>query len=160
MRSSMWFFGALAVFAVIAVTTPIVYNLSIQLTPQQLDAARSLWEQNRPDDYDLKYWVLDGVGPVRTEVAVVVRAGRAQSFERNGERVGVEEAGRYGVTALFDLMEENLRKDSGPGAPRVYACAFFDPKDGHPTRYVRRVRQTGERYEVIVRMEAPGAAKP
>ncbi len=51
-------------------------------------------------------------------------------------------------------MEEALRHDEASGG-RNYITAKFDPADGHPQHYVRRIRGTKERVEWFVRLERP-----
>jgi hypothetical protein len=49
----VWFFGVLAVLAVVAVSLETWYNLGQQLTPAQLEDARRRWQEHGPRDYDL-----------------------------------------------------------------------------------------------------------
>ena len=49
-RGWVWFFVVLAVLAVAAVVGNWSYNLSQQLTPDQLRAAEELWKKNGPRD--------------------------------------------------------------------------------------------------------------
>ncbi len=65
-------------------------------------------------------------------------------------------AGGYGVEAMFDEIEAALRRDAAAGA-RNYLTAVFDAADGHPLRYVRRVRGSGERVEWVVTLRRLGA---
>jgi hypothetical protein len=55
------------------------------------------------------------------------------------------------VSALFEQIEAALRQDETADR-RNFATAQFDPKDGHPLRYVRRVRGTKERMEWHVKL--------
>jgi hypothetical protein len=169
-RRWVWFFLALVVLGVTAVVVPIVYNLSIQLRPEQLAEARRLWRENAPADYDLEYLVktTKADGEEETPYRVEVRGGRAVFVAANGEVLGVdaalaaiagpvlpalspEEAGRYAVPALFDQIEATLHQDETAGG-RHFATARFDPKDGHPYHYVHRVRGTRERVEWNVKL--------
>jgi hypothetical protein len=50
-----WFFILLAVLSAIAATIEIWFNLSQQLTPQPVQTARELWQQNAPAEYVLEY---------------------------------------------------------------------------------------------------------
>jgi hypothetical protein len=158
-RRQRWigFFVVLSVLAAIAIVVPIVYNLSIQLRPEQLAEARRLWRENGPADYDLAYLVqTSGAdGEEQTQYQVKVRGGRTVYVEVNGEMVAAERtakvAERYGVPELFDEIEAGLQRDAASGR-RNFATAQFDPKDGHPFHYVHRVAGTKERVEWNVKM--------
>jgi hypothetical protein len=167
----MGFFLVLAVLGTAAVVVPIVYNLSIQLRPEQLADARQRWRENAPADYDLAYLVKrspDGVESVDAEYFVEVRGGRVVLVVADGEvgyldpslavvadvallALSCERAERYGVPALFDQMEEALQRDKA-AQRRNFATARFDPKDGHPYHYVHRRRDTKERVEWNVKL--------
>src|SRR5262245_32500287 len=54
-RNWVWFFIALAVMGAAAIAVNWIYNYRQQLTREQLDAARRLWKEKRPADYDLEY---------------------------------------------------------------------------------------------------------
>src|SRR5258708_6493347 len=66
-RAWIWFFVALAAMGAAAVTLPVVYNLSIQLRPEELAAARECWKANGPRDYDLQYQEKITASGVQTE---------------------------------------------------------------------------------------------
>jgi hypothetical protein len=166
-RPRRWvgFFLVLAALAAAAVTVPIVYNLSLQLAPEQLAQARARWQAHGPRDYDLRYEekVTRGKQTEAYEYLVQVRGGRVVLVACNGEvllldplagfaagpavrALPPEKASGYGVEALFDGIEAALRRDAEAGV-RAYATATFAGGDGHPVRYVHRNRQAGERVE-------------
>jgi len=168
------FFLVLSILGVAALTIPVVYNLSLQLRPEPLAHARELWRRAAPVNYDLKWLELldHGAGEEKYEYTLEVRGGRPQLLSCNGELLYAEPglavlAGpgflalpqenpqRYGVEAMFDLMDGMLRQDASVGG-RNYCTAAFDPRDGHPLRLVHRVRGAGERLEWIVRVVEPG----
>jgi hypothetical protein len=170
-RRWLLFFAVLALLGAAATVIPIVYNLRLQLRPGQLAAARDLWGRKAPADYRLEILVSTNHEgrETRDEYVLEVRGGRVRLLGSNGEVLyldpatavllgpGVvalppEDPRRYGVEALFDQMEEALRQNTSSGG-RNYLTATFDPADGHPQRYVRRIRGTGERVEWFVRME-------
>lgn len=169
-RSWIWFFAILAVSSAVAITVPVVYNLHMQLRPEQLAEARQLWEANAPADYDLDYLIRSTHAGQEGEsqYQVRVRGGRVLLIVDNGDVVYADsslgfiagpgvlvlsaaETRRYGVPALFEQIEAGLRQDEAPG-PRNYSTAQFDAKDGHPFHYVHRVRGTKERIEWNVKM--------
>jgi len=43
--SWLWFFLILLILASVAITIPIVYNLRLQLKPEQLEQARERWQR-------------------------------------------------------------------------------------------------------------------
>ncbi len=178
-RPRRWagFFLLLVVLAVAAGVTPVVYNLRLQLTAEQLAQARARWRERAPRDYDLRCTekLLRGGAEEQNEYLVLVRGGTAVALGANGELLRLEGAGPalglsvralpgdvgepVGVEPLFDRIEAALRQDAAEGR-RTYATATFDPHDGHPVRYVRRVRATGERVEWNCTLAPPGALPP
>lgn len=167
-------FVALALLGAAAVVVPIVYNLSIQLRPEQLADARRRWAENAPADYDLDYLVktTTAEGEQEEPYRVEVRGGRVVCVAVNGELLGIdaalavvagpglpvltsEEAEHYGVVALFDEIEAALRRDAA-GGRGDFATASFDPKDGHPFHYVHRVRGRRDRIEWTIKLTRVG----
>jgi hypothetical protein len=106
---------------------------------------------------------------------LLVRGGTAVALGVNGELLRLEGAGpalgpaaralpgdageTVGVEPLFDRIEAALRQDAAEGR-RTYATAVFDRHDGHPMRYVRRVRATGDRVEWNCTLAPPGGLPP
>jgi hypothetical protein len=176
-RRWLGFFLVLAALAAVAVTVPLAYNLSLQLTPEALAEARARWEAHGARDYDLRYEekVTRGGQTEEYEYLVRVRGGRAVLVICNGDvllldpaagfaagpavrALPSEKPGGYGVEALFDRIEAALRRDAESGV-RAYATATFDRRDGHPVRYVHRNRRAGERVECntqLTRVTVPG----
>ena len=155
-RRWAWYFGVLLVLGVVAVTVPLVYNLKAQLTPEQLAAARALWKENGPTDYELLYQERIDTGPVET-FRVEVRGDKVSVWRREGgkeknlEELTPSQRQAYTVPGMFERMERFLEEDRA-AARRNYVTAAFDAKDGHPVRYVRRVSGTQERLEWVVEM--------
>jgi Family of unknown function (DUF6174) len=162
-RRWIWFFVLLSVLGLCAMIIPWVYNVAQQLRPEQFAAARALWNQQRPSDYNLEYVVKEddkpggdaSSAPGVESVSIQVRQGRVDSAMRNGNPLSPEEEKKYGVDALFDLIQAHLEHDGQPGQPRAYAHARFDKQDGHPVHYVRRVMGSRERLEIIVELWRP-----
>jgi hypothetical protein len=168
----------LALLSAVAIVVPIVYNLGIQLHPEQLAGARRRWQENAPADYDLAYLVKrterDNPSPTEQEYFVQIRAGQVVFVVEDGEVVYLdprlaavtgpaflalssEAAAGYGVPALFDQIEGLLPHEDSPRR-RDFATAQFDPRDGHPYHFVFRVRGTSERSEwniKLTRIEPP-----
>ncbi len=172
-RPRRWigFFIVLAVLGIIAIVVPIVYNLSIQLRPEQLADAQRRWRENAPADYDLTYLVKSapgGVPAMDRDYFVQVRGDRVVLVVDSGEVVHLEpslallagpaalaasseEAEQYGVPGLFEQMETALHQDEATGR-RNFATASFDATDGHPFHYVHRIRDTKDRTEWNIKL--------
>jgi hypothetical protein len=147
-RNWLWFFGILLCLTVTAVVLEVTYNLRQQLRPEQIAAARERWHEHRPDHYQLNY-TIKRKDAAEQRYSVTVRAGEVVSVQGR--------SGDYpfdSMDALFDFMEKRLQVDRQPGAPQVFVTAVFAPQDGRVLRYIRSVRKTGERMEVIVSMRA------
>jgi hypothetical protein len=178
-RPRRWalFFLLLAVLAAAGAVVPVVYNLRLQLRPEQVAQARARWRERGPRDYDLRCAekLLHGPAEEQNEYVVLVRGGQVVALGVNGELLRLEGAGpalglavralpggageAVGVEPLFDRIEAALRQDAAEGR-RTYATATFDRHDGHPLRYVRRVRATGERVEWNCALAPPGGLPP
>jgi hypothetical protein len=178
-RPRRWagFFLLLAVLAAAAAVTPVVYNLRLQLTAEQAAQARARWRERAPRDYDLRCTEkqLRGGAEEQNEYVVLVRGGEVVAVGANGELLRLEGAGPavgpaaralpgyagepVGVEPLFNRIEAALRQDAAEGR-RTYATATFDLHDGHPVRYVRRARATGERVEWNCTLARPGGLPP
>ena len=157
-RAWVWFFVFLAAMATAAVTMPIVYNLSLQLRPEDLAAARAHWRASGPRDYDLQYQekITQNGEQSDTEWNVRVRDGRVTAVTCDGEALPATEYANLTVEGQFAEIERGLELDLAAGARKNYATAAFDLGDGHPTHYVRRVRGTGDRLEWNVNLRKAG----
>lgn len=172
-RSRRWigFFVILSILALTAIVVPIVYNLSIQLRPEQIADAKRRWQENAPAAYDLEYLVKsddEGSGTPEIRYLVQVRSGRIVLIMEGDEVIYLdpmlaavmgadvfaltsEEQGRHGVLALFAQIEEAMRQADTAGR-RDYVKADFDPQDGHPSHFIHRVRATKKRVEWFVKL--------
>jgi Family of unknown function (DUF6174) len=152
-RGWIWYFVILTLVAVGATATVAIYNWNQQLTPEQLEKARKLWQEKGPKDYELRYTTHTGVGTgeQETHYVVVVRGGKVRSVTVNNTiHLKKEQFHRYGMDGLFNNIEDFLEYDSKPGRPKVYKVAHFSREDGHLIRYVRSVMGSGERVEITV----------
>ena len=156
-RAWVWFFVFLTAMATAAVTLPIVYNLSIQLRPEELAAARARWKASGSLNYDLQYQEkITQNGDSDAEWTVKVRDGKVTAVACNGESLAAADYANLTVEGQFTEIEKGLQLDLAAGARKNYATAAFDLGDGHPTHYVRRVRGTGDRLEWNVNLRRPG----
>ena len=155
----VWYFVVLAVLTIAACTILVWYNLRQQLKKEDLQAARALWNKNRPPDYDLTYTKR---GSASGTFFVKVRGGKVVDVTLDGREITQNDKpldpsryARYDMTALMDDIETFLEEDDEPGRPKIYSVATFDPTDGHLIRYVRRVMGTSERIEINVQLKKP-----
>ncbi len=157
-RTWVWFFVALAVLGTAAVTLPLIYNLSLQLRPEELASARERWKADGPRDYDLQFQEKITHNGEQTESnwIVEVRDGKAVAATRDGRKLPAEDYADRTVEGQFAEIERGLQLDLAEGARRNYATAAFDLRDGHTVHYVRRVRGSGERLEWNVNLFKPG----
>jgi Family of unknown function (DUF6174) len=154
-RIWVWYFVLLAVLTVTSVTVLVTFNLRQQLKPEQLAAAKALWKEKGPRDFDMKYRQTAGDEP---ETYVVhVRDRQVESVERNGQPLEERQRKYHSMLALFGYIERFLEIDAEPNRPRTYTVAVFDPNDGHLLHYVRRVMGTSERAEITVTELTPAA---
>ncbi|MFL5241517.1 MAG: DUF6174 domain-containing protein [Gemmataceae bacterium] len=166
----IWFFLFLAVTGSLAIAIPLVYNVQQQLRPEQLSAARRLWQEKAPANYDLEYQVRRQFAtdsedhlPDLERFRLEVRGGEIISIKKDGEPLPPSEGSHHSVDALFDLMERNLEMDDKSQGPRNFAHAQFDKSDGHPTVYVHRVMGSRQRLQIIIqltRIEEGGGKVP
>jgi hypothetical protein len=180
-RSRRWigFFVVLGVLAVTAMVVPLVYNLSIQLHPEQLAEARRRWKEYGPSNYDLEYLVKSTKGGQEevSQYLVKVRDGWVILVANDGEILLVDptlanlagtgvlacwsgDPRSYGVPALLDEVERGLEFDEKKGKRIYSAKAHFDPQNGHPYHYVRRRLGTKEQMEWnVIRLTPVGDGK-
>ena len=62
--------------------------------------------------------------------------------------------------AWFGFIDDFLKKDAEPNAPRTFRTAVFDPKTGAILNFRRRVSGTHERQEITIRVMPPAPLKP
>lgn len=168
-------FIVLAALGVLAITINWVYNAGQPLTPEKLAAARQLWKQHGPSDYDLKitraasYTSSDGSGGTTVDrIDLQVRGGQVTSFLLNGKEpepligrdgqrnVEAERRQResYAMDGLFDAIEEFMELDRREGR-RSFMRARFDKTDGHITMFTRQV--DGKRVpHIVIELKKPG----
>jgi hypothetical protein len=170
----------LVVLAAVVSLVLLWYNLSLQLHAEDVAAAQELWRHRGPADYDLEYmakidddegveyrvavrsrrvlWVASRDGVVMSDdlhYALGPALGCPVQFCYKSLATADELSKQHSIDAFFTLIESNMHDDVAVGG-RNYATAIFDLKDGHPLRYVHRVRGSHERIELNVRLLPPG----
>ena len=178
-RVWVYFFVVLTTLGVVALVLPFLYNLRIQLKPEELAAARGKWQANGPRDYDLDLMRREDRQEAADEYHIKVRdgrvtsvVGRAEGILLIDETVGLalgpciranpppDNMPPCTVEEMFDEMERRLKRDVDSAGRRNYATAQFDTRDGHPHRYVHRVAGTKQRLEWIVKLTPLKDAAP
>lgn len=172
MRKGGWigFFAAMTVLAAVAVVLPYLYTESQQLRREQLAAAGARWAAHGPRDYDLSFTVQLDRDRVPGRYVVCVRDGRAVVAAFEGELcvvspplaalIGLPAGGQRSGDALtvhdlFARLEALLAERDAAGR-KDYLIAVFDPTDGSPRRFIRRVPRSSIREEWNVRVWPPG----
>lgn len=171
-RAWLGYFVALITLGVTAILAPVIYNNSIQLRPEQIAAARQLWQQAGPRDYEIDYRVKRYYpDPRADEYRVVVRDGRAVRVFCNGQAqvladasaglaVGLaaglvrdDDAGRQTVEGIFDHLDNLVGRTQGrASSKRDYCTGQFDAATGYPTHFIHRIAGTHQRQEWTVRV--------
>jgi hypothetical protein len=154
-------YGWVAYFAFLIVASlgvmifMIWYNQSLQLTPEQLQEARTLWEEKGPKNYDMIYTKRINEDPP-IKFAVKVRGGRVQEVLMNGKPLEADEDRRddprifHSMTGLLRDMERFMDIDQKPKAPKVYVTLKSDEQTGRVIEYIRRVMGTRQRVQITV----------
>ena len=149
----MWYFAIVLVLSIVATVITVRYNFAMQLKPEMLDSAQTLWNEKGPKEYLLAYTIKinkPGASESETHYVVKVKDGKAFEAKVNGIAQAPERMVWYGMPKLFYYIEKFLQEDAEPGKPRTYTRAVFDPKTGALERYVRSVMSTGDRVEINV----------
>jgi hypothetical protein len=135
------------------------------LSADSFQAARRLWAQRGPADYDLEVEVQ---GPQPGKYRVVVRGGQPTAAFRNEQPLKQQRTfGTWSVPGMFGTMARDLeqveRRRTGNVAARVPDLtlrAQFDSELGYPVRYLRI--ESGSTADVtwkVTRFQAPSEAK-
>jgi hypothetical protein len=109
------------------------------LSAEQFAAARALWEESGPANYDLEVRVQ---GRQAASYRVEVRGGQPQAAWRNGRPLTSRRTfGTWSVPGMFSTMSrdlETLERAAQEGRPPpLILRAAFDPQYGYPARYRR-----------------------
>jgi Family of unknown function (DUF6174) len=163
-RIWVWFFVLLGILTVAGViipliAVPLVHGL-VPVTRENLQAARQLWEQKGPRDYDMEY---QKQGAVKDSFNVQVRNGKAVSVVMNNEPLDPNKDPRLfeyqTMTAMFDDLERFVELASKPDSPQTMLRARFDPVDGHIIRYIYSVTGTPQQIQISVRLQRVESGK-
>ncbi len=109
-----------------------------ELTAEDVDAARRVWEEQAPDSYTLE---LEMSGVLSERRTVVVREGRVVSLTAGGVEAPESAREHASVEALFDTLDAELANAAdprrAPGGGKVVLLARFDPTWGYPSYFYR-----------------------
>jgi len=152
-RKWIWLYVVLALLACVAITINLTYNLQQQLTVNELQAARALWDKQGPKNYDLVIRKDVGVDKsVRETIKAKVRNRAVVDITLNDQPLERRLWAEYDMPGVFDWIERFLEIDAQPKAPRAFRRARFDPNDGHVVHFVRSVRGAGQRQELTIEL--------
>jgi hypothetical protein len=165
-RRWLWVFVVLGVLGLLAMGINFAYNVGEPLTPEKLNAARALWEEKRPANYDLhimfsrEYMSADNRrGTIVDQFDVQVRDGRVTGFLVNGKEPDplLDEKGQrrlederlrresYDISGICDSIEDLMNKDRREQSPSLMR-ARFDRNDGHVSYFTRQIYKRREQY--------------
>jgi Family of unknown function (DUF6174) len=153
----IWFFVFVFTASIGVMVFMIWFNLSIQLKPEQFDAAMKLWNEKAVKDYDMIYTEQHTPGETTTSFAVKVRGGKVSEVLMNGnpleKNAEQEDDPRifHSMDAQFRVIQRFMDIDAKPDANKVYVTAIFDPETGGVRRYIRRVMGSQQRVQITVK---------
>lgn len=160
-RNWIWYFLVLILLCAAAISTMIIYNLSQQLTPEQLEQARAKWQEFGPKNYELRYTKKIGASPTPDRYLIKVANGFVEEANMLDSSTGLEipiDSAKYEHLSMKALLRDIARFmeiDHEPKARRTFTRAIFHPQDGHLQWYVRRVMGTQQRVEIVVEKFRP-----
>lgn len=149
-RAWIWIFVLMGSASIAVAAIMIRYNLSLQLTPDKLQAARKLWQERGLRDYDMVYTKQINDDSRTERFVVKVRGGQVREVLMNGMPLESESLPYHSMDRLFSDIARFLELDQKAGQPRTYARAVFDDDNGALRSYVRRVMGTRDRIALTV----------
>jgi hypothetical protein len=158
-RTWIWIFVVLTALGVLAVGINFGYNVQQQLSEAELQKARELWEQRGPRDYRLRVQVRRH-SPVAGDLvhvenySLVVRDRKVVEATVNDRELERRLWDEFDMNGLFDSIEEFLRQDRRPGQPPTFLKGTFDRKNGQLLKFIRRVRSSNQRLEIVVTLDS------
>jgi Family of unknown function (DUF6174) len=153
-NSWIWFFVFIVVASVGVAAIMIWFNVSIQLTPAALEAAKKRWQDANIQDYNLVYKKRLNAEERAATFFVKVRGGKAQEVTMNGKPLQKEDENDpdprpfHSMDSQFRYLERFMELDQKPKAPKVYFVASFDPQTGAILHYIRSDSQKKQRVEM------------
>ncbi len=155
----IWYFAFLIIASIGVTVFMIWFNLSIQLKPEQLEAAIKRWEENGPKNYKMLLKKKLNSEDKVTTFLVTVRDKKVTDVLMDGKPLPKETDDTrdmkvyHSMDATFRFVKIFMTKDQQEKAPKVYVTALFDPETGALLRYVRRVMGATQRVELNITLE-------
>lgn len=158
-RSRRWWKWALLAFGIALAATlfSASWTLRHPLTPEQVRAARQLWEAKGPADYTLTYVIRTHDNSAGDRFVVKVRGGQVVEASCNGREEPGERLTYYGMNRLFDYIEDFQKLDEKKKGPTAFYRGTFDPDNGALRWFARRL--LGEHQWVEITIEELTIAK-
>lgn len=142
-----WFFLALLLASLCAISIPWVYNQSILLKREQILAAMELWKSKGPSDYHLEFLETSQTPDHRKDFLVHVQNQNPVSVLENGQFRPPDKS--FTVEGLLGRMMQMLDEETQAGGS-FFATASFSSRDGHPNRFV--LRRGKKRFEWVLKI--------
>jgi hypothetical protein len=166
----VWVFLVLGLLGAAAISISWVYNVRQQLTLEELNHNRDLWQKEQPRDYVMEFTKVVGEGNQRSEESFIttVRDGRVRSVVRRQvtktgpyeKALDPDQYGSYTMDALFDAIDRLMQVDSEKGHSRVHR-AIFDAQNGRLVYYLHGGGAGEPRLEIsVTRFEAGSSSPP
>ena len=131
--------GALALVCVVVILTFRGPPRLPILTPEDFDAARQAWRDNKPESYEITVKV---TGRQPGIYHVQVQNGIAESASLDGRPLRNRRTlGTWAVNGMFETIRLDLVNNAEHG--HLMLGADFDPQLGFPSRYERIEIRTG-----------------
>lgn len=143
-----WFFLALVLASLCAVSIPWIYNQSILLKPEQILKALELWKSRGPSDYRLEYLETSQAPDYRKEFLVQVRNQAPVTVLEDGQFRNPDPS--FTIEGLLERMRQMLEEETRAGGS-FFATASFSTRDGHPNRFV--LRRGKKRFEWVLKLK-------
>jgi hypothetical protein len=153
----IYFFVFVFLASVFVALFMIWYNRSIQLTPEQFDAAKKRWQTSNITNYNMvckkrllndQDWTTFHVTVLDGKVREVLMNGRPLEAEGNHDPLPYDS-----MDAQFRYLEGFLKIDQKPNAPKVYFVADFDQRNGAIIRYTRYDASQKQRVEMLFNLQ-------
>ena len=164
-RLWLWFLIFVVVASVGLAGFVIVFNMRLQLKPEQVADAIQRWKEHGPRDYLLTLTKqIGGNDQAHTDTFVVtVRDKKVIDVRMNGEPLRNQETDEryppgharlqwYSMDRMLSDVETFLERDAKAGV-KNFNVAVFDTETGALLRYVRREMGTRHRVQEDVKLE-------
>jgi len=158
----VWFFVFIVVASVGVAGFMIWFNRSLQLKPEQLEAAMQRWEEHGPSNYLMTFTKRINRGEPDTFV-VKVRARKVVEVRMNGKPLrnedteqpfpaGHDQLQYYSMDRLLRDIERFIQQDARDGK-KIYNVATFDKDTGALETYTRSDSVSRQHVRETVKIE-------